>query len=153
MLDQSFVPDEGILRTVPVTRYSGNGLSRIVNWASYSAMALLRGVARRPVDVVYGSSPHLGAALAGLIIARLHRARFVLEVRDLWPRILLDAGMLAETSLIYRSLKHLERFLYRQADTIVVLAAGSGWELECEGVDPNRIHFLPNGAEPSDFTV
>jgi glycosyltransferase involved in cell wall biosynthesis len=124
-----------------------------VNWASYTVMALLRGLARRPVDVVYGSSPHLGAALAGLVIARLHRARFVLEVRDLWPRILLDAGMLAETSPLYRSLKVLERFLYRQADAIVVLASGSAGDIVAEGIDRAKIRFLPNGADPDDFRV
>jgi glycosyltransferase involved in cell wall biosynthesis len=153
LLNQSEVADEGILRTVPVTRYSGNGISRIVNWLSYTVAAFLRGVARRPVDVVYGSSPHLGAAVAGLAIARVHRARFVLEVRDLWPRILLDAGMFTERSLVYRALRQLELFLYRQADAIVVLAKGSGWEIECDGIDPAKIHFLPNGAEPADFDV
>ncbi len=153
LLDQSPVADEGILRTVPVTPYAGNGLSRVVNWLSYTMMALGRGLARRPVDVVYGSSPHLGAAVAGLLIARLHRASFVLEVRDLWPRILLDAGLLTERSRLYGALRRLELFLYRQADAIVVLALGSGWELECDGVDPAAIHFLPNGAEPDDFRV
>jgi len=153
LLNQSTVADEGILRTVPVTPYSGNGISRVVNWLSYTIAAFVRGVARRPVDVVYGSSPHLGAAVAGLAIARIHRARFVLEVRDLWPRILLDSGMFTESSLIYRALRWLELFLYRQADAIVVLAKGSGWELECDGVDPGKIHFLPNGAEPADFIV
>ena len=153
LLNQSRVADEGILATVPVTPYSGNGVSRVVNWLSYTLAAFVRGVARRPVDVVYGSSPHLGAALAGLAIARIHRARFVLEVRDLWPRILLDSGMFAESSLVYRALRRLELFLYGQADAIVVLAKGSGWELECDGVDPAKIHFLPNGAEPADFVV
>lgn len=153
LLDQSAVVDHGSLRTVPVTPYTGNGVSRVANWLSYTLMALLRGGVRRRLAVVYGSSPHLGAAAAGLIIARLHRAPFVLEVRDLWPRILLDAGMLTERSALYRALRRLELSLYRRADAIVVLAKGAGWELECDGVDLDKIHFLPNGADPSDFAV
>ena len=147
------VDDDGLISTVPVTGYSGNGIARVVNWASYSAGALLKGLRFGPVDVVYGSSPHLGAALAGLIIAKARRARFVIEVRDLWPRILVDSGMLPETSLVYRGLKVLERFLYRQADAIVVLARGSAGVIAAEGIDETKIHFLPNGAEPADFEV
>jgi len=151
--DQSPVHPEGALKTVPVSHYSGNGLSRIVNWASYSAAATLRGLFNRQYRVVYGSSPHLGAALAGLIVARAHRARFVLEVRDLWPQILVDSGMMTERSRVYRALKQLERFLYRQADAIVVLALGSIDAISAEGIPSSKIHFIPNGADPEDFEV
>ena len=153
MLNQAPIKPSGFLKTVPVTPYKGNGFTRIVNWASYSAGAVLRGAARKPVDVVYGSSPHLGAALAGLIIARAHRAKFVLEVRDLWPQILIDARTMQESSPIYRSLKWLERFLYRKADAIVVLAKGSIDAIAAEGVNRSKIRFLPNGADPDDFVV
>ena len=49
LVDQSPVPNEGLLRTVPVTKFRGNGASRVINWASYSAGALIRGLLRRPV--------------------------------------------------------------------------------------------------------
>lgn len=153
MHDQSLVANDGILQTVPVPRFSGNGPSRVVNWATYSAMAMARGLTKRRFDVVYGSSPHLGAALAGLIVARLHRARFVVEVRDLWPQILVDSGMMTERSRVFRSLKVLERFLYRQADAIVVLARGTIDAIAQEGIPMAKIHFLPNGADPDDFVV
>ena len=153
MLDQSLVDDHGCLETVPVTRFRGNGPSRVLNWATYSIGALVKGMARRPVDVVYGSSPHLGAAVAGYAVAKVHGARFVLEVRDLWPQILADAGLLSETHPMFRLLKQLERFLYRRADTIVVLARGSIDVIVNEGVDAAKIRFLPNGADTCDFDV
>ena len=153
MHDQHLIEPEGRLQTVPVTKFRGNGLSRVVNWASYSLNALTRGLFRRRQHVVYGSSPHLGAAVAGFLIAKAHRARFVLEVRDLWPQILVDTGMFRETDLVYRLLKQLERFLYRQADTIVVLAKGSIDAIAAEGIDPGKIRFVPNGADPCDFEV
>ncbi len=153
LLEQAPVVAEGSLRTVAVTRYRGNGLSRIVNWASYSAQAVWRGLTCRRPHVVYGSSPHLGAALAGLIVARARRAKFVLEVRDLWPQILVDAGMMKETAALYRLLKQLERFLYRHADGVVVLARGCVDAVIAEGADPQRVFFVPNGADPEDFDV
>lgn len=151
--DQEPVAEEGILRTVRVTRYEGNGVGRVINWCSYSVGALLAGVRHRRTSIVYGSSPHLGAALAGLIVARLKRVPFVLEIRDLWPQILAEAGTLSETSRVYRILKWLEGFLYRQADRIVVLAEGSQRALEKQGVPNDKILFIPNGGDPEDFEV
>ncbi len=153
LLDQQEVKDEGSLVTVPVTRYGGNGPSRIVNWISYTVAAFLRGVFAPRPDVVYGSSPHMGAALAAWSIAFLRRAHFVLEVRDLWPKILVDTGMMGETSAVYRALKMLERFLYRRAELIVVLAKGSATDIIAEGIDPEKVVFIPNGADPEDFAV
>ncbi len=149
--DQSPVSSEGILRTLPVTPFRGNGTSRVLNWASYSAVALLRGVTSPKPAVVYGSSPHLGAALAGLMIAKVRRAAFVLEVRDLWPQILVDSGMMAETSKVYRSLRKLEKFLYQSADRIVILAEGSGPPICALGIPEDKLVFIPNGADPADF--
>ena len=114
--DQSPVQSEGTLQTVPVTPFRGNGASRVLNWLSYSAAALGKGIVSSKPTVVYGSSPHLGAAVAGLLIARARRAAFVLEVRDLWPQILVDSGMMEETSKVYRVLRSLEKYLYNSAD-------------------------------------
>ncbi len=153
LFDQSPVGSEGILRTVPVSPYSGNGPSRVVNWASFAVTGGARVLFGPKPAVVYGSSPHMLAALAGWAAARLRRSGFVLEIRDLWPQILADSGMISESSRVYRSLKALERFLYRRADVIVVLARGSIAPIAGEGIDASKIRFVPNGADPSDFDV
>lgn len=138
--------------TVPVMGYSSNGLSRILNWVSYATAATLRGLRLGRVDVVYGSSPHLLAALAAWLLSIIKRAPFVLEVRDLWPKVLIDMNHLSETSPIYKVLTTLEEFLYARARAIVVMAEGSRIELLARGVDPEKIVYIPNGADPEDFT-
>ena len=77
----------------------------------------------RRCDVVAATSPPLPVALAGLVIARLKRAAFVMDVRDLWP---LAAGALKELSnpRVYRWAERLEQRLYRGADRITVLRRG-----------------------------
>src|SRR5687767_10405162 len=76
---------DGIVESV-ATLPSFSGPARVLNWASYALTAFARGVRTRPLHLVYGSSPHLFAALAGLAIARVRRVPFILEVRDVWPR-------------------------------------------------------------------
>lgn len=136
---------------VPVLPYRGNGLSRILNWISYAITATWASLRQPRPHVVYGSSPHLLAGLAAWGIARVRRARFILEIRDLWPRVLVDMGQMSETSRIYRLLQALERFLYSRADRIVVLATGSSDVLRGMGVPDDKIVYIPNGADPEDF--
>jgi len=108
--------------------------------------------APRPA-VVWGSSPQLTAALAALAVATVRRRPFILEVRDVWPHILLEAGMITEAAATYRALKVLERLLYRNADAIVILAQGSATYITDEGVASDKLVFVPNGADPDDFKV
>jgi glycosyltransferase involved in cell wall biosynthesis len=151
LLSGAPVVPEGILETVSVTPYSGNGPARIINWVSYALTSFARGVRARRVDVVYGSSPHLLAALSAWLVARLRRVPFVLEIRDVWPRVLVDMGAMSETSIVYRALQMLERFLYRRADRIVIMAEGVHGYLVGLGVEPEGIEFIPNGADTEDF--
>ena len=139
--------------TVPVMGYSSNGISRILNWVSYAVMATLRGLRVGRVDVVYGSSPHLLAALAAWVLSVLKRAPFVLEVRDLWPKVLVDMNHMSESAPIYRALTVLEEFLYARARTIIIMAEGSRTELVARGVNADKIVYIPNGADPEDFVA
>ncbi|MFI2711449.1 glycosyltransferase family 4 protein [Micromonospora sp. NPDC018662] len=138
-------------RPVAVTPYRGNGPGRVVNWASYAVTATLAGLRQPRPDVVYASSPHLLAGLAGWAVARVRRVPLVLEVRDLWPRVLVDMGRLAEDSSTYRLLTRLEHFLYRHAARVVIMAPGLRAVLVGQGVPPEKIVFIPNAADPEDF--
>lgn len=142
---------DGIYSTVWSFPYGGNGLGRVFNWISYAATATVAGLRSPRPDLVYASSPHLLAALAGWLVARIRRARFILEVRDLWPQVLVEMDALSERSLLFRALNKLERFLYRKADAIVVLSRGVRQRLVTQNLSAERVHLVPNGADPQDF--
>jgi glycosyltransferase involved in cell wall biosynthesis len=144
--------DDHLYRTVPVLPYKGNGAARVLNWVSYAFTAFTAALRLPRPDVVYASSPHLFAGLAGWLLAKVRGAHFVLEIRDLWPAVLVDMKQLDEGSSIYRLLKTMERFLYRQADAVIVMAEGVRRVVtEEEGVPGNRVYLIPNGADPDDF--
>ena len=146
-------PDRPGFRFVPVTPYGGNGLARIANWASYAVTATGRTLVSggKCPNLVYASSPHLLAGLAGAVVAGVYRVPFVLEIRDMWPKVLVDMGQLAATSPIYRLLAGLESWLYRRADRIVVLAEGVATSLVETGVPAEKVTVIPNAADPSYF--
>ena len=145
--------DQPGFRFVPVTPYSSNGLARVGNWTSYAAAATASSLVRRRYrpDIVYASSPHLLAGVAGAVVAQAFRTPFVLEVRDMWPKVLVDMGQLSETSRVYKVLVGLESWLYRRADRIVVLANGVSRSLTEAGVPVEKIVLIPNAADPEYF--
>lgn len=139
------------LLPVRTVSYTTNGARRVLNWASYAWNAFWAGQRQKNLDLVYASSPHLLAGLAGLVLAKVRRIPFVLEIRDLWPHILLQMGQMKESSPVYRALTVLEELLYAQAARIVVMAPGTESELLSRGIPPEKIVYVPNGADPEDF--
>ena len=120
--------------------------TRLQFYGSFVAMAIAASVRLpRRYDVVAATSPPLPVALAGLAIARLKRAAFVMDVRDLWP---LAAGALKELSnpRMYRWAERLEQRLYRSADRITVTTRA--FERHIGAQDARRtgkIVYVPNG--------
>ncbi|MGW0228303.1 glycosyltransferase family 4 protein [Actinopolymorpha singaporensis] len=137
--------------TVPVPNYESNGPGRVLNWLAYAVGALVAGLRSGRYDVVYASSPPLLTPLAGRLLAWLRRVPFVLEIRDLWPRSMVELGYLADGSRTHRMLVALEGFVYRSADVIVAVADGWQDHFAAFGVRPEKVVLISNGAEPADF--
>ncbi|MFD2078616.1 glycosyltransferase family 4 protein [Actinopolymorpha cephalotaxi] len=137
--------------TVPVPNYESNGSGRVLNWLAYAVGAVAAGVRWGRYDVVYASSPPLLTPLAGWLLARLRRVPLVVEIRDLWPRSMVELGYLADGSRTHRALVALERFVYRSADAIVAVADGWQDHFAAFGVPPEKVVLVSNGAEPADF--
>lgn len=100
-------------------------------------------------DVVIGSSAHLLTPLAAYLVARHFRVPFVMEVRDLWPQVIIDMGELSAGHPLVKALQALERFLYRRAERIIVLGPQMGEYISARGVGRERIVWIPNGVDLS----
>ncbi len=137
--------------TVRVPNYESNGPGRVLNWLAYAVGALAEGLRSGRYDVVYASSPPLLTPLAGWLLARLRRVPLVVEIRDLWPRSMVELGYLSDGSRTHRMLVALEGFVYRSADVIVAVADGWQDHFAAFGVRPEKVVLVSNGAEPADF--
>ena len=128
--------------------YTVNDIRRVLNMISFAILATIQGAIRRErPDVVIGVSVHPLAALAGYFIARLRRARFFVEITDLWPETLVQFGRLRRGSLTARLMLRLERFLYRKAERILMLWRDTGGYVESLGIPADKIVWLPHGVE------
>src|SRR5207249_2401536 len=96
-----------------------------------------------PVDVVIATSPTLFSALSAWFIARIKRAPFVLEIRDLWPEAIVELGLM-RPGLGLHVLESLADFLYDQAARVVVVTQAFADRLQSRGVPPWKIAVIPN---------
>jgi glycosyltransferase involved in cell wall biosynthesis len=119
---------------------------------SFMASSVLLGwLASGPADVVVVSSPTFFSILSGWLLARLKRARFVVEIRDLWPAIFVELGVLTNRRLI-GVLERLELAAYAAADQVVVVSEGFRADLLRRGVPPEKVHTIRNGVDLQRFS-
>jgi colanic acid biosynthesis glycosyl transferase WcaI len=126
---------------------------RMLNYSSFFVSAAAVGSFLAKPDVVIATSPQLLVGLAGWWVARVKRAPFVLEIRDLWPESLAAVGIGAENSALHRALARIARFLYRAADHIVVVTPAFRERLIADWqVPPEKISVVQNGVETQLFS-
>lgn len=132
------------LNTFP---YHRNDWRRVTGMVSYGFRVLKAARSFNRPDTVIGSHVHPFAALAGWWLAKRHKARFIFEVRDLWPQTLIDMGAMKDTGLPARLLYAWERFMCLKAEKIIVLMPGARQYYIGRGVDPGKICWIPNGVD------
>ena len=129
-------------------------IKRSLNYASFAASAAAFGpllVEQRP-DVVLATSPQFLVGVAGYWLAKLYRRPFVLEVRDLWPRSIVEVGALKDGSAPVRALEQVERFLYAHADRVVAVTDAFVDHIAAHGAARERISVVKNGVDLELFS-
>ena len=133
-------PNEGVAR-------------KTLGHLSFTVSSVLLGWrAAGPADVVVVSSPTFFSILSGWLLARGKRARFVVEVRDLWPAIFVQLGVLTNRRVI-ALLERMELAAYAAADQVVVVSEGFRGDLIRRGVPAAKVHTIRNGVDVTRFAV
>jgi len=137
-----------ILRAFTYNALHKSFVHRVFAFLSFMVSSFFTGLAVRGVDVVWGTSPPIFQGLTAWALARLKRAKFMFEVRDLWPDFAVAVGVLKNPTLIKMSL-WLEGFLYRHADRMAVNSPGYVKHVLERGA--KSVELIPNGADPEMF--
>jgi colanic acid biosynthesis glycosyl transferase WcaI len=119
-----------------------NIAKRILAYASFNVLSLLRGIILRKHDVILAPSPPLSNGVVADIVGRLRATPFVYNVQDVWPDVAVRAGLLQNERAI-KYLKKMESYVYRRAAKISVLSEGFRHNLLAKGVPDDKISVLP----------
>ena len=137
-----------VLRASVYSAHHKSFVHRVFAFISFMVSSFWLGLGVKNVDVVWGTSPPIFQGVTAWALARLKGAKFLFEVRDLWPQFAVAVGVLTNPVLIRMS-EWLERFLYRRADRVMVNSPGYVKHVEARGA--KRVELIPNGADPSMF--
>ena len=141
---------------VKVIPYKRNNFLRYINMISFCTNLIIvlnlkffkNILFNIPPPIIFGSSPQLPAAFLSLFFAKIYKLKFVLEVRDIWPQILIDTSE-NYPSFLVNILSFMEIYLYKNSDLIIVLTNGVKKYIENKkGVN---VICLPNGPDLSTF--
>jgi glycosyltransferase involved in cell wall biosynthesis len=122
--------------------------ARFVHWASAGASALVHLIlTHRKYDVVIVSVPPITLAPAAVLGAAWHRARLVVDVRDVFPDIAIAMGAWRGDGALSRAAEWVVRRLYRRADLIVAVTPTALSQIARRGVDRSRLMLARNAAE------
>ena len=104
----------------------------------------------RGYDVIVVSSPAFFAVIAAWFMSRVRRIPYVFEVRDLWPGIFIELGVLKNRTII-RVLEGIEMFLYRGAAKVVVVTQSFRDILIRRGLPEDHVVTITNGVDVDGF--
>lgn len=144
---------------VKTPQYSGNGKKRIINMISFykNLFPTAKEYANKygNPDVILASSVHPLTLVAGIKIAKKFGVPCICEVRDLWPESIVAYGSLKRNSLIAKILYLGEKWIYKNANTVIMTWEGGkqyiidqGWDNQ---IDLNRIKHISNGVVIDSF--
>lgn len=138
------------IKTYP---YNRNNWRRIFNMASYAVGVYKMGKKESAPDVIIASSVHPLTWISGYKLAKIHKCRFIVEVRDLWPETLINMGAIKRNSLPARVMRKLEQFMYTRAEKIITLLPEAHKYITTLGIERNKIVYIPNGANPDIYDI
>ena len=123
---------------------------RVVNYLGFAVTSVLASFKADKPDLVIATSPQFFVGLAGAVVAKLKRRPFVLEIRDLWPKSVVELGQLGPGPIL-STLEMLERWLYRSATGVVVNTRTFRQHIMDRGVADENIELIYNGIDPAMF--
>jgi colanic acid biosynthesis glycosyl transferase WcaI len=94
---------------------------KFISQITFAITAVVRGLAIPRPDVMLIVAQPIFTNLGGVLLSRLKRVPYVLDVHDLWPDHMLSIGALTEIHPVYRLFRWLVDRTYRGASRIIAL--------------------------------
>lgn len=139
-----------VIRTWMYLTPNSGFAKRVLNYLGFMLTAILASSRADRPDLVVATSPQFFVGVAGALVSKLKRRPFVLEIRDLWPKSVVELGQLGPGPIL-RVLEALERWLYRSASGVVVNTRTFRAHIRERGVSDDRIELIYNGIDPALF--
>ena len=143
---------DGINVIIVGTRYSNKQsiMRRIFSFICFVFFSIIAGLRVKNVDVIYASSTPLTIGIPAMKLKWFKRVPFIFEVRDQWPEIPIELGVIKNKIMIHMLL-WLEKLVYKQSSAIVALSPGMAEGIRKVIRDKKQIEVVPNSCDTDFF--
>lgn len=128
--------------------------ARLLTWLllafRLSACAIF---SRERYDTVVVSTPPITLALPAMLAAWRHRAKLIVDVRDVFPDMGVRLGVWRADGLVVRVLGRLVDLLYARATAVLAVTKSARKAIVDRGVAPAKVRLLPNGFDFPDLSM
>lgn len=127
---------------------------RVLNWFVFPILIQLLTTKSLPKpDVVLCSSPSPTSFLGAELLSKRFGSRLVFEVRDIWPRTLIELGGYSPTHPLIRLFSWIEARAYRVSDKVISNLKNANEHMESYGMHPNKFSWIPNGYSSEELSL
>ena len=123
---------------------SNKGISRIVSWILFEIQCLLL---FKGYNIVYTSSLSLLSVYNGIIRKYLLKSKWILEIRDVWPKSAILLGGYSKLNLGIKFLYFTEKIGYKRCDELIGTMPNFKHRVVNELGLKRDVHFLPQGVD------
>src|SRR5699024_5192646 len=136
---------EGIQIKTTKTKYSQHFsfVRRIISFIHFMIKSTVLGFKEKKTDLFYATSTPLTIGFPVLILSKLTRKRYVFEVRDVWPDIPIQLGII-KSNFLKKILFIFEKIIYNNAEHIIVLSEGMKKNLLNKNISEEKITVITN---------
>jgi glycosyltransferase involved in cell wall biosynthesis len=123
-------------------------LVRLLNYFTLFFTALWNGIRKNNnFDIIIASSPPLTIGILGLILSKIYKIPWIFDIRDIWPDVAVEAGMVKENGIVHKLSKKLANSLYKQATHITPVTERKLTKIEKGDIHIGKISVVPNGVD------
>ncbi len=132
-----------IQRSYIWTRRERSLKNRALFELSFIALSFLQALKGPKPDLILLTVPGLPVAIPATLLSWFYRVPLVLNLQDILPDAAVQVGLITNQKLI-KILGAIEKFAYKNATKITVIADGFTKNIIAKGVPPEKIIEIPN---------
>lgn len=130
---------EQIIRTYEFASKNEWSFLRLLNYVSFMISSFIYGFFTKRPDVIIVTSPPLFTAIWVLLLNKIKRIPYILEIRDLWPDSVVALWFMKKNSYSYKLFSWLENKLYKNAKHIIWVTKGICNHIEWLWINKDKI--------------
>ncbi|ABR30234.1 hypothetical protein SU69_01905 [Thermosipho melanesiensis] len=149
LVENDFEKEGVIFKIIKTRKYRGNGLSRFLS--SYDFYKNGKKLKNEKFDIVVASSPHPFSWKLGNYISKKQNIPLLIELRDVWPDDLIEAGLISRNHPIVPFFKYMSKKYYTRSSGVISLVPSIEKHLKSITSKKIPMKIIPNGVSLANF--